>query len=139
MKIKHLFLGFILSAILLTSCGKTRQEKIDFIIEEQNYIEFFKTTFKYRIDKIKSLAVGEDSLKIIEIEKQLTDDIINQRMTEVYNQFLNDKELDQLYDFFKSDMYKIFKSNEFSSSMNQLFSDVNDMLNTIEQNIVKPE
>ncbi len=139
MKIKHLFLGFILTAILLTSCGKTRQEKIDFIIEEQNYIEFFKTTFKYRIDKIKSLAVGEDSLKIIEIEKQLTDDIINQRMTEVYNQFLNDKELDQLYDFFKSDMYKIFKSNEFSSSMNQLFSDVNDMLNTIEQNIVKPE
>jgi len=104
-------IGLIFISITLISCGQSRQEKTETIIAKMNLIETQKTNFKFQLEPIKYQATGKDSIKIIELEKKLSDENIVKRISKTFDEVLSDKEINDIYDFVQSSAYeKIFTS-----------------------------
>ncbi len=76
MSIRIFSLGLILTSLTLVSCGQTRQEKTVAIINKLNLIENQKQNYEFQLEPLKYQATGNDSIRIIELEKQLSDDEI---------------------------------------------------------------
>ena len=132
-------IGLIFISITLISCGQSRQEKTETIIAKMNLIETQKTNFKFQLEPIKYQATGKDSIKIIELEKKLSDENIVKRISKTFDEVLSDKEINDIYDFVQSSAYeKIFTSGELYKSISIQFSDINDEIENITKNLSKP-
>jgi len=59
----------LLFFIILSSCKQDRQEKTTAIINKLKLVETQQTNFKFQLEPLKYQATGNDSAKIIEIEK----------------------------------------------------------------------
>lgn len=129
-------IGLILYSITMVSCGQSRQEKTEVIIQKLNLTETQKTSLKFLVDPIRSRAKGNDSIRVLEIEKQLSDEEIEKRISETLNEVLSDKELNAIYDFTQSSAYeKFFKSGELFKAISVQFQDLNDEIKEITKDL----
>ncbi|MEQ9147319.1 MAG: hypothetical protein RLP13_03505 [Cytophagales bacterium] len=139
MRTRLLSMGFILISISLVSCGQSRQDKTEIIIKKLNLIETQKTSFKFQIEPLKYQAIGKDSVRILELEKLLSDEEIVKRISETFNEVLSDKEVNDIYHFAQSSAYeKFFNSGELFKAISAQFQDINDEIDNIKKNFSEP-
>ncbi len=132
-----LAIGFIL--ISLVSCGQSRQDKTETIIKKLNLVESQKTSFNFQIEPLKYQASGKDSVRILELEKLLSDEEIVKRIGKTFNEVLSDKEVNEIYDFVQSSAYeKFFNSGELFNAISAQFQDINDEIDNITKNFSEP-
>lgn len=138
MRTRLLSTGLILISILLISCGQSRQDKTETIINKLNLIETQKRTFEFQIESLKYQATEKDSIRIVELEKLLSNEEIVKRISETFNEVLSDKEVSDIYDFVQSSAYeKFFNSDELFKAISTQFLDINAEIDTITKNISK--
>lgn len=142
MRTKVLSMGLILHSMSLLSFGQSRQDKTDVIITKLNLLEAEKSHYKSQFESLKYEATGNDSLRVLELEKQLSDQEIAKRISQALNKLLSDKELNEFYAFVQSSAYeKIFTNLDILTSsvlfkaITAQFDDVNDEINNIFKSI----
>ena len=64
----------LLLFVYLCSYGQSRQEKTDLIIAKLKLVEGQKMMHQYRLDPLKQHVSGNDSVRIVELEKQLSEE-----------------------------------------------------------------
>jgi len=143
MRTRLLSIGLVLITISLVSCGLSRQDKTEKIINKLNLIENQKTSFEFQIEPLKYQATGQDSIRILELEKLLSDDEIVKRINETFSEVLSDKEVNDIYNFVQSSAYeKLFNSGYLFKAISVQFQDINKKIENMKKNfseqIVKP-
>ncbi len=128
---------FNLATILLIfisfcSCGQCRQEKTVTIIHKFNLIENYKTNLNFRIEPLKYQATGNNSLKLIEIEKQLTEEEITNRIIDAFDEFFDDEEINDIYNFIQTNAFeKLFNSGGIYKAIEDNLGDISTELERI--------
>ncbi len=138
MKHKNCFLviGLMFIVVSFVSCGPSRQEKTDVIIGKLNLLESQKTSFKFQIEGLKYQARGEDSIRVLEMEKQLSDEEILKRINEVFTASLSDKDVNDIYNFVQKDAFvKLFAEGELYKAIYEGFKDITDEIEYIAKNL----
>jgi len=143
MRIKLLSIGLILISITLISCGQSRQEKTESIINKLNLIENQKTNYKFQLEPLKYQAKGNDSIKIIELEKQLSDDEIVKRISSAFDEVFSDNEINDIYDFIQTSAFeKFFNSGEtykiIASKFKDIDKEIEGITNNFSETVEKP-
>lgn len=135
---KILAIGLIFISIVLASCGQTREEKTLVIINKLDLIETQKNIFKFQIESIKYQATGEDSVRVLELEKQLSDEEMLKQTTETLNKILSKEELDDIYEFVQSNAFeKYFISGELHKAIAAQFDNIDSEIESITNNLSK--
>ena len=81
------------------SYGQTRQEKIVVVINKMGLLESQKMIYEFQLEPLKYQAFGVDSLKIVQLEKKLTEEEIVKRISAALNETFSDEEMNVLYEF----------------------------------------
>ncbi len=137
MKAQLFLIGF--ASILLMNCTQSRKDKTNIIINKLNLVETQKTSFNYQIEPLKYQATGDDSISILRLEKEMSDEKIVKRIREAFNDILSDKEVNDIYNFIQSSAYnKFFKSGELFNAISTQFKDINEEINNIKANFNNP-
>ena len=131
----------LLFFIILSSCGQNRQEKTIAIINKLKLVETQQTNYKFQLESLKYQATGNDSVKIIEIEKRLTEKEITKRLINAFNEEFSDKDINDIYRFIQTSAFeKIFNSGEIYKIISAQFIDVDKEIKRItEQSSEKVE
>ena len=138
MRTKLLSIGFILISMTLVSCGQTRQEKTIAIIKKLNLIENQKQNYEFQLEPLKYQATGNDSIRIKELEKQLTDDEIVKNISSAFNEVFSDDEINDIYNFIQTSAFdKFFKSGETYKIIASKFKDIDKEIEEITNNFSK--
>ncbi|HBS11828.1 MAG TPA: hypothetical protein DEO36_04690 [Flavobacteriaceae bacterium] len=134
-KTRFLTIGLILISISLVSYGQSRQEKTEAIIIKLKLIENQKTNYKFQLEPLKYQATGNDSIKIIELEKQLSDDEIVKRISSAFNEVFSENEINDIYDFIQTSAFeKFFNSGETYKIIASKFKDIDKEIERITNN-----
>ncbi len=142
--ITKLFLkGLVLISMTLVSCGQTRQEKTIAIFKKLNLIENQKQNYEFQLEPLKYQATGNDSIRIIELEKQLSEDEIVKKISTAFYEVFNDAEINDIYDFIQTSAFdKFFKSGEtykiIASKFKDIDKEIEEIANNLSQIVDKP-
>lgn len=131
-----LIIFFFLFSIF--SFSQTQEQKIESILTINNMIESYKD---YLIEmKIKPLRF-QDSTKIDQILKKLTDVEVKKRIVNSFSETYSTEEIDKIYEFYNSSVGKKFISNYtiFNQKIEDNFKDIDDELQAISDKIYKKE
>lgn len=92
------YLMFLIFALIsINLFAQTKEQKITEILKTQGIIESYKSfLFDLTINPLKNNVDKSDSLKLIRIEKKLTDKEIENRLSKAYSSFFTDKEIDDI-------------------------------------------
>lgn len=129
---KFLGVGLILIVTSFVSFGQSRQEKTDAIIKKMNLIEHQKMNYKFRLEALKYQAVGNDSIRIIELMNQLSDEEIVKRISSAFNELFRDNEINDIYAFIQSSAFeKFLNSGETNKVFDSKFKDIDNEIEGI--------
>lgn len=135
---KLLSIGLIFISIALVSCGQTRQEKTIVIIKKLNLIENQKQSYEFQLEPLKNQARGNDSIKILELEKQLSEDEIIKKFSSALNESFSEDEINDIYNFIQSSAFeKFFNSNETNKIIASRFQDIDKEIEVITNSFSK--
>ena len=144
---QHLFKSFkknamnclALTLLLLMSVyasGQNRHEKTIAIINKLNLVESQKTNYQFLLEPLKYITTGNDSITIIEIEKQLDEKEMIKRISSAFHDIFNDKEINDLYDFTESSVQdKLFISGDAFKDIYARFKDINQEIDKINKSL----
>jgi len=134
-------IAVLLIFIILSSCEQDRQEKTIAIINKLKLVETQQTNYKFQLKPLKYQATGNDSVKIIEIEKRLTEKEITKRLINAFNKEFSDKDINDIYRFIQTNAFeKFFNSGEIYKIISAQFKDVDKGIKRItEQSSEKVE
>lgn len=138
MRTKLLSIGLILISITLVSYGQSRKEKTIAIINKLNLVENQKQIYEFRLEPIKYQATGNDSIRIVELEKKLSDDEIVKMISSAFDEVFSDNELNDLYNFIQTSAFdKFFNSDETYKIIASEFQDIDKEIQEITDNFSK--
>ena len=133
----------ILCSILLSSCGKSKNEKIETIIDKlkiiSSYLEMHHTNF----DLLNSYNLSvEDKIKLENLKVELSLKKMKKYAIEVYSSNFSDTEIDDLYKFVTSTAFKKMSGKNSAtqiihSNYNILNAEVESLLNKYFSKIYK--
>ena len=133
--------SLLISLLLLLSfsaSAQSRQEKTISIIEKMNFIENQKANYKFQLETVKFQATGNDSLKIIELEKILSDEEMAKRLVNAFDEIFRDTEIDDIYRFIYSSAFdKLSKAKKTYETISNHFNDIDNEIKRISENINK--
>ncbi|MDR2146945.1 MAG: DUF2059 domain-containing protein [Tannerella sp.] len=114
--------------------GQSKEQKIESILNTGGNLDAFRSVFESRISVLKYNANEEDSIKLAEIERKITKEVITERFITVYKEFFSDSEIDEIYRFFNSQTGKklIDSVDIFADKINENFKDIMDEIKTLE-------
>lgn len=122
----------LLLFVSLCSYGQSRQEKTNAIIDKLNIVDVQKMNYEYRLESLKYHAIGSDSLRLVELEKQLTEENFLKVVNEVFEEHLNDEEVDNIYHFLQSSAYeKLFDPAVIFKAIYNHYSYMNEEIERI--------
>ena len=138
MRTKLLSIGLILISITLISCGQTRQEKTIAIINKLNFLESQIMNYNYQLDALKYQVTGTDSVKVLELEKRISEEEIIKRIHTAFNESISDEEINDLYEFMQTSAFeKFFNSGEAYKVIAAQFIDIDNEIESITNNFSK--
>lgn len=120
--------------ISIVSFGQTKQQKIEYILRTNGSIDDYKSMFvDMTINPMKNSVNKSDSLKLIAIEKKLTDAEISKRLSKAFGEVFNDKEIDDIYNFYNTSTGKkmINSFESLNEKYRNSFVDINSELTII--------
>jgi len=112
--------------------GQERENKVNTIIDSLESVETEKSfLIELNIEPFKNDAKfsKEDRIKLVKIEKQLTDEEIKRRVILAYNEAFTDDDINKLYDFVTSSAFR--KLLSLSKNILNQFKDINAELRMI--------
>ena len=129
---------------LLILCGQNnyaqdRELKTNVIIDSLRTVESLKTTYiEFRLKPLKYEATKEDSIKLCEIETNLTDKEIRSRIVKAFDSAYSDNEINDLYDFVRTTAFtKLIHSTTTNRKISEQFKDITTELDKVDKNIKK--
>jgi len=132
----------VLLILLLTLCGQNnyaqdRELKTNVIIDSLRTVESMKTTYiEFRLKPMKYEATKEDSIKLCEIENNLTDNEIRNRIVKAFDSAYSDSEINDLYNFVRTTAFtKLIHSTTTNRKISEQFKDITAELDKINKNI----
>jgi len=129
---KFLVIVLIIITTSFFSFGQSRQDKTDTIFRKLKLIENQKMNYEFQIEPLKYQVTGNDSIKIVELEKKITDDEIVRRLNIAFNEALSDEEVDDIYHFIQSSAFeKFFNSGEINKIIASKFIDIDKEIEEI--------
>lgn len=138
MRTRLLIIGLIPISIILVSCGQSRQHKTVAIINKLNLIENQKQNYEFRLEPLKYQATGNDSIRIIELEKQLSDDEIVKKVSLAFDEVFSDNEINDIYNFIQTSAFdKFFNSGETYKIIASEFKTIDNEIEEITNNFNK--
>jgi len=138
MLIRLLTAGLFLVSVTFVAYGQTREEKTAAIISQWDLIRGQKTNYKYRLEPLKYQATGNDSIRIIRLEKQLSDEEIGKKVSSAFNETFSEAEITTIYEFIQTSAFeKFFKSGEIYQVILSKFKDIDEEIQEITGNISK--
>jgi preprotein translocase subunit SecD len=88
---------------------------------------------------LKYQATGTDSIKILELEKQLTDEEITKRIVLAFNELFSKQEIEDIYKFIQTTAFeKTFMSGETYNAISSQFNEINQEIKKIKDNLDDP-
>lgn len=120
--------------ISIACFGQTKQQKIEFILKTNGSIEGYKSMLvDMTINPMKNSASKTDSLKLVAIEKKLTDGEISRRLSKSFAEVFTDKEIDDIYNFYNTSAGKkmINSFENLDQKYRNSFADFNSELKSI--------
>lgn len=133
---RNIAVVLILITTSLVSYGQSRQEKTEAIIKKLNLIENQKTNYKFQIEPLKYQITGIDSIRIIQLEKQLSDDEIIKRISSAFNEVFSENEINDIYQSIQTSAFKkFFNSGETYKVIASKFKDIDKEIEVITKNI----
>jgi preprotein translocase subunit SecD len=132
-----LSIGLTIITITFIGCGKTRQEKTLAIINKLNIVENQKNSYEFQLEPLKYQATGSDSLRILELEKQLSDDkTVNNKICSAFNKLFNNNEIDDIYNFIQTSAFnKFFNSTKTYRAIESEFKSIDNEIEQITNNL----
>lgn len=121
-------------SISIVFFGQTKQQKIEFILKTNGSIEVYKSMFvDMTLNPLKNSASKTDSLKLVAIERKLTNEEISKRLSKYFVEVFNEKEIDDIYNFYNTSAgKKMVNSLENLDEKNRnSFADINSELQGI--------
>lgn len=126
----------LLLFISLCSYGQSRQEKTNAIIDKLKIVDVQKMNYEYRLEALKHHAIGSDSVRLIELEKQLTEENFLKVVNRVFDEHLNDDEVDNIYSFLQSSAYeKLFDPAVIFKAIYNQYSYMDEEISRITNNL----
>ena len=140
-KMKNLLpiLALLLSTFIFS---QTKAEKINFILKTNGSIEGYKSfILDFKINPLKYSAGKADSLKLVSMEQKLTDVEISKRLSRGFADVFNDKEIEEIYDFYQtSGGKKMISSNgNLETKFKENFQDIFEVLKPIADKISRKQ
>ncbi len=134
---KNNLLLILILAVSSVGFSQSKSEKLDSIVNEFGFVDNQKLILlDYTIEPLKLEAKGRDSLKLIEMENQLTNDYIHTKIKSALSQSISDEDLNNIYNFIQTSTFeKYFQSDEFEKIISLTFSDIQSELKSIFKNI----
>lgn len=119
--------------------GQGTEDKLYIIIDSLKIVKMLKLNFiEYRLKPLQHEAAGADSIKLIEMEKHLSDKEIRKKITECFNEVFTEEEINELYDFISSSAFhKLVNSSLAITRISKKFEAINAELDRIAININK--
>lgn len=126
--------------ILLSSSldiyGQSKQDKATAIFNKFKLEESLKYFVNIKLEQLKYLAIGNDSLRLVEIENQLTDDEFLKRIRAAFDEIFTDEEINDIYNFMQTSSFeKLFGSGQINKVISNQFVDINKELEEISNNL----
>ncbi len=139
------FMKIALQALMIlvssTVFSQTHNEKIISILKANGSIEGYKSfIIDMTINPLKYNSNKSDSLKLVEIEKKLTDKEIEKRLSKAYSEVYNESEIDEIYKFYNSatGIKLLMSSDILEEKFRNSFLDVhNDIKSILDEAIAK--
>ncbi len=132
MRTKLFAIGLMLISITLVSCGQSRQEKTIAIINKLNLIENQKQNYEFQLEPMKYQATENDSIRIVQLEKQLSDDKIVKKICSAFDEVFSDNEINDIYSFIQTSAFdKFFNSGETYKIIASKFKDIDKEIDEI--------
>ncbi len=133
----------LLLFVSFSSYGQSRLDKTKFIIDSLRLIEVQKMNYGSRLKSLMYQATGSDSVKLVEMEKQLTDENISKVISGVFDDLLTEGEVNDIYNFIHSSAYdKLFQSGKVFKLVSTRYKDfdneINRIANTMKDKMEKP-
>jgi len=139
MNIKLLTFVLILTLIPFINYGQTREEKTVVIFNKFNLIKNHKMNYEFQLEPLKYQTSGNDSLKILELEKKVSEEEIIKRMGSAFNEIFSDEEINSIYEFVHSSAFeKFFKSEETFKVISSQFVDIDNEIEEITKILKAP-
>jgi preprotein translocase subunit SecD len=136
MKIRLLIIGLMLISNTFVSYGQTRQEKTVVVINKMGLLETQKMIYQFQFEALKYQATGNDSAKIVQLEKQLTEEEIVKKISTALNETFSDEEMNVLYEFVQTSAFKkSFVSGESNKAITSQFKDIDKEIEGITKKI----
>ena len=127
-----------LFVICLYSCGKSRKEKTIYIIEKLNLVENQQSNFEWQVEPLKYHTSGNDSIRLIEIEKKLSDEEVLKRLCAAFDEAFTNEEINDLHKFLQTDAFDIFfNSNKTYEIISKNFKDIENEIEELKNNFNK--
>ena len=103
-----------------------------------NLIENQKQRYEFRLESLKYQASGNDSIRIIELEKQLSDEEIVKKISLAFDEVFSNNELNNIYIFIQTSAFdKFFNSGETYKIIASKFKDIDKEIEVITNNFSK--
>lgn len=123
---------FLLLLVSVSSYGQNREEKTTAIIDRFHYINHQKRKYEIKLKPLLSRAQGNDSIKLVELQKLLTEEEISKRICKAFYEVFSDEEIDDIYNFMQKSAYKkLSRSGEIFKVVSTHFSDIDKEIDSI--------
>jgi len=135
---RNIFIVVLLFAAMATS-GQSRQEKTLVIIDSLKIAESMSFVYSLQIDELKALTSGEDSIRLLELEKKFLPDSVAYTISTVFNDIFSEEEINVLFDFVQSTAFaKLMISGRLSAAITEKYQGYQNELDLINENSFIP-
>lgn len=123
---------FILLFVCGSAYGQNRQEKTTAIINKFHFVKHQKRKYEIKLESLKQQVHENDSIKLLKIENQLTEEEVSKRICAAFYEVFNDDEIDDIYNFMQTSGYKkLSNSKELFKVVYTHFSDFDKEIDRI--------
>lgn len=115
-----------------------RNNKTAAIINNFHFVKHQIRKYEIKLKPLMLQAQGNDSIKLIELKKQITEEEITKRICAAFSEVLNDDEINIIHNFMQTSAYKkLTNSGEIFKAISFRFDDFDEEIERITDNLDK--
>ena len=113
-----------------------RNNKTVAIINNFHFVKHQIRKYEIKLKPLMLQAQGNDSIKLIELKKQITEEEITKRICTAFSEVFNDDEINIIHNFMRTSAYKkLTNSGEIFKAISFKFEDFDKEIEKITDNI----
>ena len=118
--------------------GQIRQDKTAAIINNFHFVKHQIRKYEIKLKPLMLQAKGSDSIKLIELKKQINEEDVTKKICSAFSEVFNDNEINIIYDFMQTSAYKkLTNSGEIFKAISYKFDEFDKEIKRISDNLVE--